>query len=287
MTLYGLDLFSGIGGISYALAEWIKPVAYCELDPFCQAVLMSRMAEGSIALAPIWDDVRSFPEAQFRGLVDIVYGGFPCQDISVAGAGKGLEGKRSGLFFEVVRLCSSIKPRFIFLENVPAITCRGGMEVVREITAMGYDVRWCIISAASVGASHKRERWFMLAHARDYGSPTDKKRGRPRKKFAQGEQPKPEEMFESIKRASSISGYVADPERERLEGREESRKPKVSELGDEDTFADAGRWRQVVSEMGKCTNGISDHVDRLKSLGNSVVPQQVKKAFKILSGIES
>jgi DNA (cytosine-5)-methyltransferase 1 len=97
--------------------------------------------------------------------IDIIFGGFPCQDISVAGLGKGLEGDRSGLFFEIVRLARECEPRFIFLENVPAIRTRGGERVVKELASIGYDCRWTTLSAAAVGAPHKRERWFLLAHA--------------------------------------------------------------------------------------------------------------------------
>ena len=162
--LNGLDLFSGIGGLSIALRDWVQPIAYCEIDLYCQGVLLSRMADGSIRRSPIWDDIKTLQGHEFSAPIDIIYGGFPCQDISIAGAGKGLEGERSGLFFEIVRLAKEIQPSFIFLENVPAITERGGISVVREITEMGYDCRWCVISAASIGAKHKRDRWFLLAH---------------------------------------------------------------------------------------------------------------------------
>lgn len=167
--LNGLDLFTGIGGMSIALRQWVRPIAYCECDAYCQAVLLSRMHYGDLSLAPIWDDVRTLRFADDYAKIDILYGGFPCQDISIAGAGRGLEGERSGLFFEIIRILRETRPRFLFLENVPAITGRGGAEVVREITALGYDCRWCIISAESVGAPHKRERWFLLAHAKGEG----------------------------------------------------------------------------------------------------------------------
>lgn len=161
--LNGLDLFSGIGGITVALSGWVQPIAYCENDPYCRGVLLSRMAEGSIAAAPIWDDVRTFDGRHLRGAVDVIYGGFPCQDISVAGNGAGLGGKRSGLFFEVLRLVEEIRPRYIFLENVPAIRTRGLERVVKELSALWYDCRWGMLSAFDVGAPHKRERWFLLA----------------------------------------------------------------------------------------------------------------------------
>lgn len=169
--LVGLDLFSGIGGLTLALEPWVKPIAYCESDRWAQSLLLSRMRDGSLQVAPIWDDVKTLrrehictPEIG----IDIIYGGFPCQDISVAGAGKGLEGERSGLFFEIVRLTNEIRPPFVFLENVPAIRTRGLREVIRAFTDLRYDCRWTRISAAEVGAPHKRERWFLLAHARSF-----------------------------------------------------------------------------------------------------------------------
>lgn len=164
--LNGVDLFTGIGGMSIALREWVRPIAYCEIDTYCQGVLLSNICNRSLFQAPIWDDIRSLRSTDFDGLdIDIIYGGFPCQDISIAGNGKGLEGQRSGLFFEIVRLANEIRPKFIFLENVPAITTRGGLEVVKEITKMGYDCRWITIAASSMGTLHKRERWFLLAHS--------------------------------------------------------------------------------------------------------------------------
>lgn len=163
----GLSIFSGIGGIDIALSKYVHPIAYCELDPYCQAVLLSRQMEGKLDRAPIWDDVTTLEASILPSDPDVIYGGFPCQNISIAGLGKGLEGEQSRLFFEIVRLAKEIKPTFIFLENVPAITTRGGIQVVKEITEMGYDSRWCVISAASIGAPHKRERWFLLAYSDD------------------------------------------------------------------------------------------------------------------------
>lgn len=168
--LNGLSLFTGIGGLDVALSDYVRPVAYCEIDPYCQGVLLSRMADGLLPNSPIWDDVTKLQGADLRGATDIIYGGFPCQDISIAGHGKGLEGERSGLFFEIMRLAKEIKPKYIFLENVPAITHRGGLQVVNEIAEMGYVSRWCCISAASVGALHHRERWFLLANAKSQRS---------------------------------------------------------------------------------------------------------------------
>lgn len=162
--LYGMDLFSGIGGLTIALKPWVTPVLYCENDRYAQAVLLSRQASGFLPVAPIWDDVQTLLRDDLPLEIDILYGGFPCQDISIAGNGAGLEGSRSGLFFEIIRLVRLLRPRFVFLENVPAIAVRGLNRVVMEFTALRYDCRWTIVSATELGAPHLRERWFLLAH---------------------------------------------------------------------------------------------------------------------------
>lgn len=110
--MYGLDLFSGIGGLTKSLEGYVIPLAYCEIDAYARGVLLSRMHTRDIPLAPIWDDVSTLRGAMLPR-VDIIYGGFPCQDISVAGRGEGLGGKRSGLFFEIVRLVKEKKTSFL------------------------------------------------------------------------------------------------------------------------------------------------------------------------------
>lgn len=240
--LNGLDLFSGIGGISLALKEWVRPIAYCEIDSYCQSVLLSRMATGDLRTAPIWDDITSLDGSEFESEIDVIYGGFPCQDISIAGLGKGLAGERSGLFFEIIRLCSEIKPRFIFLENVPAITTRGGTEVVRQITSTGYDCRWCIISAEKY-VDQKRERWFLLAKSNS-------------KRLQEG----PSKDIQP-KRQASFEEYCNF---------------KLSNMES---------WASYATSVRK-NDGISFKMDRIKSLGNAVVPEQTKEAFKILMGID-
>lgn len=167
--LNGLDLFSGIGGITLALKEWVRPVAYCENDRYAQGVILSRISSGDLPNAPIWDDVRTL-QGSLLPRIDIIYAGFPCQDISIAGNGKGLEGERSGLFFEVMRLAEEIKPKFIFLENVTNIRTKGLFRVVGALVDVGYDCRWDIFSARSIGADHNRRRWFLLAHSKHNGS---------------------------------------------------------------------------------------------------------------------
>ena len=251
--------------MSLALREYINPVAYCEIDPFCQAVLLSRMSCRELSAAPIWDNIMSLDGKQFHRHIDIIYGGFPCQDISCAGNGAGLEGKRSGLFFEIVRLAKEIKPRFIFLENVPAITNRGGLRIVREIAEMGYDCRWCIISAQSIGALHKRERWFLLAHSKHNGAFTSENWGSFGEVKEKGQQQFSTKSIGKTQRTSSLSGNVAS----------KSHWP----------YESVEHWQETVSSMGKCSDGISNYVDRLSALGNSVVPEQVRQAFELLIGL--
>jgi DNA (cytosine-5)-methyltransferase 1 len=277
-VINGLDLFSGYGGISLGLRDWVRPVAYCEIERFAQAVLLSRMSNGEIERAPIWDDIRTLDGLVFEGNIDIIYGGFPCQDISVAGAGKGLGGERSGLFFEVCRLVEEIKPPFVFLENVPAIRTRGLREVVRALTDLGYDCRWTRVSAAEVGAPHLRQRWFLLA--REIRNPTEK-RLQVRTSESMG-QPK------EITKSQRPSSEVAHTNIEGLEGRDsqglsECSSERSSGAGSspkrEPTF-----W-EVEPDVGRVADGVALRVDRIKALGNGVVPQQVNEAFRRLIGV--
>lgn len=294
--LNGLDLFSGIGGMSVGLQEWVRPIAYCEIDKYCQGVLLSLMSTNAIYSAPIWDDIRSLPTIMFPD-IDIIYGGFPCQDISVAGRGEGLEGKRSGLFFEIVRLAKEIKPKFIFLENVPAITSRGGVTVVRTLAEMGYDCRWCVISAASIGALHRRERWFLLGYAKHPGWNGSEERGSleaPILPCAKGK----DETCESEGTGSSsmlASESISNSTGQRRDegagkgiccGREPSQheeSPNNGSPGNEQRST----WWSVEPDVGRVADGVSQRVDKLRVLGNAVVPLQAKEAFKILMGFKS
>lgn len=264
-----------------ALSEYMRPIAYCEIDPYCQSVLLSRMQVGNLPKAPIWDDVRTLPYEELPR-VDIIYGGFPCTDISIAGNGKGLEGEQSGLFFEIVRLAKEIKPAFLFLENVPAITTRGGLQVVNEIASLGYDCRWCVISAASVGALHKRERWFLLAHTQGEGLERfGGESGR-----SKTEQSEPSLCCQNDSNTNSISGEQADSY---AKSEHTKRQPWGEHSRFYRPFKSRDDWQKTLGEVGCCIDGISARLDfnkeQLKALGNAVVPQQVRKAWMILMGL--
>ena len=293
IMLNGLDLFSGIGGMSIALREWVRPIAYCEIDPYCQGVLLSRMHEKSLPLALIWDDIRELGMGVLPSGIEMLYGGFPCQGISVAGHGRGLADERSGLFFEIIRLAKEIKPSLLFLENVPAITKRGGVQVIGHIAEMGYDCRWCCISAESLGALHKRDRWFLLAHSNNNGSFASERRNGIRKCFVSGKGSKEQkEDIGQTQRTSSISSDVAHTESKSLQ--QEYSSP-LQECKREETwrrnsrdywpFESREHWQETVRGVCRTSDGISFQVDRIKALGNAVVPMQAREAFKILMGI--
>lgn len=159
--LRGAILCAGIGG-DHALGNYVRPALYCEVEPFCQAVLLSRMADGSLPRAPIWDDLTTLDGTAMRGAIDIVVAGFPCQDLSVAGRRAGLDGERSSLYRHVLRFVAETRPLFVYLENVSGIR-RHANRVIGELADLGYDARWAHVSASDVGAPHIRERWWCLA----------------------------------------------------------------------------------------------------------------------------
>jgi len=163
-----LDLFSGIGGFSLGLERTggFETVAFCEIEPFPRRVLAKHWPK-----VPCYDDVRTLTAdvLQRDGIsVDVICGGFPCQDISYAGNGAGLAGERSGLWFEVKRLLSEIRPEFLIVENVSALLSRGMGDVLRDLAEVGYDAEWHCIPAAYVGAPHHRDRIWIVAY-RDEG----------------------------------------------------------------------------------------------------------------------
>jgi DNA (cytosine-5)-methyltransferase 1 len=140
-------------------------VCAVELDAYARSVLVARQNDGTLEPFPIWDDVCDFDGYRWRGLVDVVSGGFPCQDISSAGRGAGIEGGQSGLWRHMARIVREVRPRFVFVENSPMLTIRGLGRVLGDLAAMGFDARWGVLSAASCGAPHIRERIWIVAHA--------------------------------------------------------------------------------------------------------------------------
>lgn len=158
-----LDLFSGIGGFSLGLERaGMRTVAFCEIDPYCRKVLAKHWPD-----VPCYDDVRTLTAKQLisDGIrVDVMCGGFPCQDISVAGLGAGLAGERSGLWRDYARLIGELRPSYVIVENVAALLSRGLGDVLGDLAAIRYDAEWHCIPASYVGAPHDRDRIWIIAH---------------------------------------------------------------------------------------------------------------------------
>jgi DNA (cytosine-5)-methyltransferase 1 len=171
-----LDLFSGIGGFSLGLhrTQGFDTVAFCEINPFCRKVLAKHWPE-----VPCYEDVQELTSERLAAdgiSIDAIVGGFPCQDISYAGDGAGLAGKRSGLFYEVARLVRELEPRFVVLENVSALLDRGLGDVLGTLASLGYDAEWHCIPASYVGAWHRRDRIWVVA----YPCRAGRQQGRPK-----------------------------------------------------------------------------------------------------------
>ncbi|WP_420869230.1 DNA cytosine methyltransferase [Cupriavidus gilardii] len=161
-----LHLFAGAGGgILAGQLLGRRCVCAVEREPYAQAVLVARQNDGTFPPFPIWNDVRTFDGRPWSGIVDVVAGGFPCQDISAAGGGAGIDGERSGLWSEMARIIREVRPRKVELENSPMLTSRGLGRVLGDLAEMGFDAEWGVISAADTGAPHLRERIWILAHA--------------------------------------------------------------------------------------------------------------------------
>ena len=175
VVFYTLHLFAGAGG--GILADkylGFRPIGAVEINAYCRRVLLQRQLDGLLPDFPIWDDVTTFradnPDTRnyinrLRGVRDrlIICGGFPCQDISSAGKGAGIQGARSGLWSEYNRIISEIRPAAVFVENSPMLIRRGADRVITDIVKNGYSVTWRVISAQDVGAPHERKRFWGLA----------------------------------------------------------------------------------------------------------------------------
>jgi len=268
--LNGLDLFSGYGGIGRALRPWVRTVAYCEIEQYCHGILVSEMSRGRIDRAPIWDDVRTLRREHISAPIDIISGGFPCQDVSVAGNGKGLDGERSGLFFEVVRLACEFRPRFLFLENVPGLIVRGIDRVAAELAANGYVGRYGVLSAYDVGAPHLRERVWIAAYADSERC----RQGSNRLTFSNGSS-----LADAGSKGLSLAG---------IEGGIRAQNGSGTSAGAERGSGSPRRtdWWATEPGVGRVVDGFTYRCDRIRALGNGVVPQTAEEAFKRLLGIE-
>lgn len=254
-----LALFAGAGGgiLGGKLLGW-RTVCAVEWDAYAASVLAARQNDGCLEAFPIWDDVQTFDGRPWRGLVDVVSGGFPCQDLSRAkthdSGGKfvadGLDGERSGLWREMSRIIRDVQPRYALVENVTALLDEGIGIVLRDLAEMGYDAQWGVLSASATGSPHHRERVFLVAYPKRIG--------------------REKEIFFPVK----------------LVGGSLPQAPK-GEFGRTGFISGAGAWsdgRQIESAILGLDDRLAGGMDRLAASGNAQVPAVAALAWKVLRG---
>lgn len=289
-----LHLFAGAGGgILADILLGHRPVCAVEIEPYCQQVLKQRQCDGVLPWFPIWDDVCTFDGKPWRGLVDVVAGGFPCQDISAAGKGAGLAGERSGLVFEMLRIIGEVRPQFVFAENSPQLRARGLDIILKELDRMGYNAAWGVLGARHVGAPHRRDRMWIVAVAHAEGA-------RQQKNVTCGNAPQVA--------VSGGSGAVPNPHSIRelqSEGREHQQRgwagdvcwwdADPADLPDTESkpLGGIGQPRQepnpwsIESRVGRLADGVAHRMDRIRALGNGQVPAVATLAWSILSQLNT
>jgi len=313
-----LALFAGAGGgiLGGHLLGW-RTICAVEREPYAASVLLARQNDGILPPFPIWDDVCTFDGKPWRGLVDVVSGGFPCQDISAAGKGAGIDGERSGLWREMARIIGEVRPRFVFVENSPILVSRGLAVVISDLAEMGYGAEWFCLSASDCGAPHKRDRIWIVA--------SDTEREPLRDKTVENvESEKPErkefgvhgcdwhvadanhsERGPQLEACGRVAGEIGLPQ-----GEEGSGGPSASgETGKCRTVADPDRVRELQPKgrkqderrraghgcesvswqswpaepgVGRVADGVAARVDRLKAIGNGQVPRVAATAFNMM-----
>ena len=255
-----LDLFSGIGGFSLGFERaGFETVAFCEIEDFPRRVLAKHWPG-----VPIYDDVRTLTAERLAAdgiAIDLICGGFPCQDISTAGRGAGLAGERSGLWSEIARLVCELRPRYVVVENVSALLGRGLGVVLGDLAEIGYDAEWHCVPAAYLGGHHIRDRVWIVAYPdSDAARPLCFRNAAPNAGFGNG------------------LAVLANPVSQRQQGSGKPVQPSGAppiidrETANALTSGLGSIWR-TEPDVGRVAHGVPDRSHRLKGLGNAVVPQ--------------
>jgi DNA (cytosine-5)-methyltransferase 1 len=231
------SLFAGIGGFDLGFERAGMECRWqVEIDPYCQRVLAKHWPN-----VRRWDDVRTWPQPDTER-VEVICGGFPCQDISSAGERVGIEGTRSSLWFEYARIIRVLRPSYIVVENVAALLVRGMDRVLGDLAACGYDAEWQCLPASAFGAHHQRDRIWIVAYPE-----CDRRQQGP-------------QVFRGWESELSTCGQdMAHANSEQTVGTPES-------------WTQRHPWKPE-PDVGRVANGIPSRVDRLRGLGNAVVPQ--------------
>jgi len=312
-----LSLFTGAGGGVYAsrlLGH--RVVGYVELDDYCQRVIAQRIEDGVFDRAPIFGDIRAFVRegyaSAYRGVAEVVSGGFPCQPHSVAGRGLGADDPRDQ--WPATRdVIGEVRPRYCFLENVPGLVASGYLgRVLGDLAALGYDAEWCVLGAHHVGAPHKRDRLWILAYLPDASDgghrrvlqpqpergrcqATDAGRDGKARPLADADRidghPRrlPERAAAEEPVASQRREELADAKRRRLEGRNVRFADQEAIVASENSGPRREWWgedpaddRSPESRVGRVADGVADRRHRLEAIGNGQVPAVAVAAWRIL-----
>lgn len=262
-----MHLFAGAGGgILGDLILGHVPVCAVELEKYPRDVLLQRQRDGILPWFAVWDDVTTFDGKPWRGYVDCICGGFPCQDISAAGKGAGIEGERSGLWSEFARIISEVRPRFAFIENSPMLTIRGLDVVLCDLAKMGYDAEWGVLGADDAGACHRRKRIWILADAVKEGLQgfLEFRQGR----WQSRRLTPTDSCFQEGKRTRRCNWWAVEPD---VGGMVDGVATELDVHG-----------AVEIGGVGRVATDIQNHRQRINAIGNGQVPATAAAAWKML-----
>jgi DNA (cytosine-5)-methyltransferase 1 len=269
-----LALFAGAGGgiLGGHLLGW-KTVCAVEWEQYPASVLCARQNDGLLPPFPIWDDVQTFDGVPWRGIIDVVSGGFPCQDISVAGNGDGLDGERSGMWREMARIICEVQPRFVFVENSPMLTSRGLGRVLGDLASMGFNARWGVLGAADVGANHQRDRIWIVAK---WGGQLPHAQHNRIRWWKQQQK----SLEEKNRKMANACNEGLQRHRNARVNDKSVQQEKFPRIG---AYYGSSDWWKTEPNVGRVADGVAARVDRLKAIGNGQVPLCAATAWRILS----